>query len=88
MGNYHTHVFALTNNEFVLTFSALSEERIVFSEKNEYELHNEYFVGEKTVSESVYKSKVENSFDFTSSKRFDENAVEYDEIKMQIINFE
>ena len=83
MGQQHTHVFKLVKEGFVLTFEALSSERI----NDEYELHYEYSIGGKSVNESEYNSAVETAADFKNAVRLNENEVNYDTIRQQIMNF-
>ncbi len=83
MGQKHTHVFKLAEDGFVLTFEALSSERI----NDEYKLYYEYSIGNKPVNESEYNAAVETACDFENAARLNENAVNYDTVRQQIIDF-
>ena len=84
MGQEHTHVFKLAEEGFVLTFEAISSERI----SDEYRLYFEYSIGDKLVTESEYSSAVEAAVDFENAVRLNENKADYDTIRQQIIDFE
>lgn len=84
MGQEHTHVFKLVDEGFVPTFEALSSERI----NDEYKLHYEYSIGDKSANESEYNSAIEAAFDFENAVRLNDNEVNYDTIRQQIIDFE
>ena len=84
MGQEHTHVFKLVEEGFVLTFEALSSERI----SDEYRLYFEYSIGDKLVTESEYSAAVEAAVDFENAVRLNENKADYDTIRQQIIDFE
>ena len=83
MGQEHTHVYKLVEDGFVLTFDALSSERI----NDEYKLYFEYSIGDMPVSESEYNSAVENAVDLKNAVRLNENEVNYDTIRQQVIEF-
>jgi len=87
MGQIYTHVYKLNENGFALTFEALSTERVEVLENDEYKLHYEYSIGDKTVNESEYNSAVEATFDFENAIRLNENKADYDTIQQQIIDF-
>lgn len=87
MGHVYTHVYKLNENGFALTFEALSAERVEVLENDEYEIHYEYSIGDKSVNESEYNSAVEAAFDFENAVRLNENAVNYETIRQQIIDF-
>ena len=84
MGQEHTDVFKLAEEGFVLTFEALSSERI----SDEYRLYFEYSIGDKLVTESEYSAAVEAAVDFENAVRLNENKADYDTIRQQIIDFE
>ena len=83
MGQVYTHVYKLVEEGFVLTFEALSSESI----NDEYRLYYEYSIGGKPVTESEYNSAVETAVDLKNAVRFNENEVNYDAIRQQIIDF-
>ena len=87
MGRIYTHVYKLNEDGFILTFEALSAERVEILENDEYKLHYEYSIGNKTVSESEYNSAVNAAFNFENAIRLNENDVNYDAIRQQIIDF-
>lgn len=87
MGVCHTNTYRLTEDGFVLAFSALSVERVELTESDKYEVYYDYSIEDKPASEIEYNEAVEAAFDFTQSVRFDENAVEYDVIKQQITDW-
>ncbi len=88
MGHIYTHVYKLNENGFALTFEALSVERVEVLENDEYKLHYEYSIGDKSVNESEYNSAIETAFDFENAVRLNENKADYDTIRQQIIDFE
>ncbi|MBQ3202493.1 MAG: hypothetical protein IJB36_02490 [Clostridia bacterium] len=88
MGRIYTHVYQLNEDGFILTFEALSAERVEVLENDEYKLHYEYSIGDKTVNESEYKSAVNAAFNFENAIRLNENEVNYDAIRQQIIDFQ
>ena len=88
MGRIYTHVYKLNEDGFILTFEALSAERVEILENDEYKLHYEYSIGDKTVNESEYKSAVNAAFNFENAIRLNENEVNYDAIRQQIIDFQ
>ena len=88
MGHIYTHVYKLNEDGFILTFEALSAERVEVLENDEYKLHYEYSIGDKTVNESEYKSAVNAAFNFENAIRLNENEVNYDAIRQQIIDFQ
>ena len=88
MGRIYTHVYQLNEDGFILTFEALSAERVEILENDEYKLHYEYSIGDKTVNESEYKSAVNAAFNFENAIRLNENEVNYDAIRQQIIDFQ
>ncbi|MBQ2704980.1 MAG: hypothetical protein IJF58_05475 [Clostridia bacterium] len=87
MGDLYTHIYNLNENGFVLTFEALCLERVEALGDDEYKLHYEYSIGDKPATESEYNSAVESSFDFENATRLNENEVNYDSIRQQIIDF-
>ena len=87
MGHIYTHVYKLNENGFILTFEALSAERIEVLENDEYKLHYEYSIGDKSANESEYNSAIEAAFDFENAVRLNDNEVNYDTIRQQIIDF-
>ena len=88
MGRIYTHVYKLNEDGFILTFEALSAERVEILENDEYKLHYEYSIGNKTVSESEYNSAVNAAFNFENAVRLNENEVNYNTIRQQIIDFQ
>jgi len=88
MGHIYTHVYKLNEKGFALTFEALSVERVEVLENDEYKLHYEYSIGDKSANESEYNSAVEAAFDFENAVRLNENEVNYDTIRQQIIDFD
>ncbi len=87
MGQTYTHVYKLNENGFALTFEAHSVERVEVLENDDYELHYEYSIGDNSANESEYNSAVENAVDFENAVRLNENEVNYDTIRQQIIDF-
>ena len=87
MGNIYTHVYKLNENGFALTFEALSVERVEGSKNDGYKLYYEYSIGDKSANESEYNSAVEAAFDSKNAVRLNENEVNYDTIRQQIIDF-
>ena len=87
MGGIYTHVYKLNENGFMLTFEALSIERVEALENDDYKLHYEYSIGDKSVNESEYNSAIETAFNFDNAVRLNENEVNYDTIRQQIIDF-
>lgn len=87
MGHIYTHVYKLNEDGFILTFEALSAERIEVLENDEYKLHYEYSIGDKSANESEYNSAIEAAFDFENAVRLNDNEVNYDTIRQQIIDF-
>ncbi|MBQ7088777.1 MAG: hypothetical protein IJN04_03960 [Clostridia bacterium] len=87
MGHIYTHVYKLNEDGFILTFEALSAERVEVLENDEYKLHYEYSIGDKAVNESEYNSAIEAAFDFENAVRLNDNEVNYDTIRQQIIDF-
>lgn len=83
MGQEHTHVYKLVEDGFVLTFEALSSECI----NDGFELYFEYSIGDTPVSESEYNSALENAVELKDAVRLNENEVDYDTIRQQIIDF-
>ena len=83
MGQEHTHVYKLVEDGFVLTFEALSSERI----NDGFELYFEYSIGDMPVSESEYNSALENAVELKDAVHLNENEVDYDTIRQQIIDF-
>ena len=88
MGHIYTHVYKLNEKGFALTFEALSAERVEVLENDEYRPYYEYSIGDKSVNESEYNSAVEAAFDFKNAVRLNENEVNYDTIRQQIIDFD
>ncbi|MBR2319645.1 MAG: hypothetical protein IKA50_02505 [Clostridia bacterium] len=88
MGRIYTHVYKLNEDGFILTFEALSAERVEVLENDEYKLHYEYSIGDKTVNESEYNSAVNAAFNFENAVRLNENEVNYNTIRQQIIDFQ
>lgn len=87
MGHIYTHVYKLNEDGFILTFEALSAERIEVLENDEYKLHYEYSIGDKSANESEYNSAIEAAFDSENAVRLNDNEVNYDTIRQQIIDF-
>ena len=87
MGRIYTHVYKLNEDGFILTFAALSAERVEVLENDEYKLHYEYSIGDKSANESEYNSAIEAAFDFENAVRLNDNEVNYDTIRQQIIDF-
>ena len=87
MGSIYTNVYKLDENGFTLTFEARSVERAEHLGNDEYEFHYEYTVGDKAVNEAEYNSAVEAAFDFKNAVRLNQNEVNYDTVRQQIINF-
>jgi len=87
-GQLYTHVYKLNEKGFALTFEALSAERVEVLENDEYRPYYEYSIGDKSVNESEYNSAVEAAFDFKNAVRLNENEVNYDTIRQQIIDFD
>ena len=83
MGQKHTHVFELVEEGFVLTFEALSSERI----NDEHVHYFGFFIGDKPVTESEYNSSLDTAVDFENAVRLNENEVNYDTMRQQIIDF-
>ncbi len=86
-GEIYTHVYKLNEKGFVLTFEALSVERVEVLENDEYRPYYEYSIGDKSVNESEYNSAVETAVDFENAVRLNENEVNYNTIRQQIIDF-
>lgn len=82
MGATYTHVYKLVEDGFALTFEALSVERF----RND-DLYYEYSIGDNPVTESEYNSALETAVDFENAVRLNENEVNYDSIRQQIIDF-
>ena len=87
MGHIYTHIYKLNKDGFALTFEALSVERVEVLENDDYKLHYEYSIEDKTVNESEYNSAIEAAFDFKNAVRLNENEVNYDTMRQQIIDF-
>lgn len=83
MGQLHTHIYKLNEEGFVMTFEALSSERI----NDENELYFECSVGNVVVSEAEYNSAVENAVEPNDAISFNEYEVNYDTICQQITDF-
>ena len=88
MGQIYTHVYKLTEHGFVLTFHALSSEHAEYLGHDEYSISYEYSVENKPVNESDYTAAVDAAFNFAQSVPLNENAVEYDAITQQIMDWE
>ena len=88
MGQLHTHTYRLNEAGFILTFEALSSERAEYLGNDEYSFYYEYSIGDKTVNESEYNSAVNAAFNFENAIRLNENEVNYDAIRQQIIDFQ
>ena len=88
MGQLHTHTYRLNDAGFILTFEALSSERAEYLGNDEYSFYYEYSIGDKPVTESEYKSAVNAAFNFENAIRLNENEVNYDAIRQQIIDFQ
>ena len=88
MGHIYTHVYKLNENGFALTFEALSVEQVEVLKNDDYKLRYEYSIGDKTVNESEYKSAVNAAFNFENAIRLNENEVNYDAIRQQMIDFQ
>ena len=88
MGHIYTHVYKLNEDGFILTFEALSAERVEVLENDEYKLHYEYSIGDKSANESEYNSAVKAAFDSKNAVRLNENEVNYNTIRQQIIDFQ
>ena len=87
MGQLHTDTYRLNEAGFILTFEALSSERAEYLGNDEYSFYYEYSIGDKPVTESEYNSAVETAADFKNAVRLNENEVNYDTIRQQIIDF-
>ena len=87
MGQLHTDVYELTEDGFIKTFESLSSERVEVLENDEYKLHYEYSIENKAVSKSEYNAAVNAAFNFENAARLNENIVNYDTIRQQIIDF-
>ena len=87
-GSIYTHVYTLNEDGFTLTFEALSVERVEVLANDEYKLHYEYSIGDKTVSESEYKSNVNAAFNFKNALQLNGDEENYDAIRQQIIDFQ
>lgn len=87
MGQIYTHVYELTEDGFIQTFEAVSSERVEFLENGEYNLHKEYSIGDKTVSEAEYNDAVNAAFDFEKAVRLYDNTTDYDTVRKQITEF-
>lgn len=88
MGQLHTHTYRLNEAGFILTFEALSSERAEYLGNDEYSFYYEYSIGDKPVTESEYNSTVNAAFNFENAIRLNENEVNYDAIRQQIIDFQ
>ena len=88
MGHIYTHVYKLTEHGFVLTFHALSSERAEHLGNDEYSISYEYSVENKPVNKGDYTAAVDAAFNFAQSVSLNENAVEYDAITQQIMDWE
>ena len=87
MGHIYTHVYRLADGAFTQTFQAFKAERIEFLDNDEYNLYYEYSVGDEPVSEAAYNAAVETAFDFEYAVRLDKNAVDYNAILQQIVDY-
>lgn len=88
MGHIYTHVYHLADGAFTLTFQALEVERAgEWLGNDEYNLYYEYSVENEPVSEAEYNAAVEAAFDFEHAMRLDENAVDYNAILQQIVDY-
>ena len=87
MGYYSTNIYTLTGNGFTNIFSGLQEERVIALENGLYEFTYDYSIEDRAVSEEEFNAAVAEFFDISSSLRFHENAVSYEEIVQQIQNF-
>lgn len=82
MGYYLTHVYKLNNDGFNQTFNAhliehLGDDKITY----------EYSVKDKMVSKEEYDAAINAVFNIDNSIRLNENAVSYDEIRRQILEY-
>ena len=82
MGCFLTHVYKLDNNGFNQTFKAHLIEHL-----GNKKITYEYSVEDKLVNEEKYNKAIESEFDIDKSIRLNENAVSYDAIKQQILDF-
>ena len=87
MGNCYTHAYNLTDDGFVLYFTAHKAEIITEFVDDEYEIIYEFSVEDTPVTEQKYNDALNVAFDYDNSKRLDENAVSYDQIIDLISNF-
>ncbi len=85
MGCCYTNAYTLTDAGFNLIFSADMIERVVQLENNEYKLTYEYSIEGIPVSETEHNAAIADVFDYAQAQRLHENAVSYDEIKLQIL---
>lgn len=82
MGYYQTHVYELDNNGFNQTFNAYLIEHL-----GEDKITYEYSVEDKLVSKEEYDAAINAVFNIDNSIRLNENAVSYDEIRRQILEY-
>lgn len=88
MGHVYTHVYQLTKDGFILTFTALSAERIQDVGNEEYFLSYDYSIDDTPVSEEDYLAAVNAAFPFTQSRQLDEAAIPYDAIRQTLLDTE
>lgn len=82
MGYYQTHVYELDNNGFNQTFNAYLIEHL-----GDDKITYEYSVEDKLVSKEEYDAAINAVFNIDNSIRLNENAVSYDEIRRQILEY-
>lgn len=82
MGYYLTHVYQLDNNGFNQTFNAYLIEHL-----GDDKITYEYYVEDKLISKEEYDAAINEAFDIDNSIRLNENAVSYDTIRQQILEF-
>jgi hypothetical protein len=85
MGYYYTHIYTLDENGFTQILNANYTEKYKGDSDN-FTVLNEYFIDTEMVTEDVYTSTVNTSFDFERATMFYDKAESYDTIKQQIIN--
>ena len=84
-GQIYTHVYQLTEDGFIQTFSALSAERL---SSDSYETTYEYSVEGAPVSEEAYQAAIAAAFPFFQSERLNAHEASYDLIRQQITDWE
>lgn len=81
-GYYQTHMYQLDNNGFNQTFNAYLMEHL-----GDDKITYEYSVEDKLVSKEEYNTAINAVFDIDNSVKLNENAVSYDAIRQQILDF-